>query len=77
MPDPETQEMRIEQVRRARAERDQARAAGDPDERAQHERRAEKAAYLKRKLDQRARAEAEAEAVTRTKSEADEADEDR
>ena len=57
MPDPETEELRIEQVRRERAEREQAAAADESAEERQHERRAERAAYLKDKLDERAESE--------------------
>jgi hypothetical protein len=57
MPDPDTEELRLEQVQRARREEDRARGADqDADERA-HERRADKAAYLREKLDERADAE--------------------
>ena len=61
MPDPKTEELRIAEVARERDERAQAREAElDDDERA-HERRAEKHAYLKGKLAERARAEDEAD----------------
>ena len=59
MPDPKTEEMQVEQIRRERDERARAQEAEQPvDERA-HERRAERAAYLKEKLDERARSEDE------------------
>ena len=61
MPDPETQELQLEQLRRERAERGAAEAAPDPEEAAQHDRRAERAAYLREKLAERARSEDEAE----------------
>jgi hypothetical protein len=57
MPDPETQEMRIEQVKKVADEQKRAQEAEDDAETATHERRAERAAYLKRKLDDRARSE--------------------
>jgi hypothetical protein len=59
MPDPETRELRLEQLERERTEREQARSSRDrPEERA-HERRAERHAYLREKLDERARSEDE------------------
>jgi hypothetical protein len=57
MPDPETEELRVEQVRREREEHARAREAGEPSEERQHERRAERAAYLREKLDERAESE--------------------
>jgi hypothetical protein len=59
MPDPETQELRIEQVKKVVEERRQADDAQEPAETRTHERRAERAAYLKGKLDERARTEDE------------------
>jgi hypothetical protein len=47
----------VAQVERARREHDRARDADDPAEERQHVRRADKAAYLKAKLDERAEAE--------------------
>jgi hypothetical protein len=61
MPDPKTEELRVEQVDRERVERDRARESDEPTETDQHERRADKAAYLRAKLAERARAEDEAE----------------
>jgi hypothetical protein len=58
--DPKTEELRLEQLDRERVERDRAREAEEPEETDQHARRADKAAYLKAKLDERARAEDEA-----------------
>jgi len=55
--DPITQELRVEQFRREDVEREQADAAPDEQAEAQHERRADKAAYLREKLDDRAEAE--------------------
>jgi hypothetical protein len=52
---PTTQELRIEQIVRERTEREEAqRATTEADEHA-HERRAEKAHYLKEKLDEQER----------------------
>jgi hypothetical protein len=56
MPDPKTEELRIEQIQRERSEREQA---GDAAEEKTHERRADRAAYLKAKLDERAKSEDE------------------
>jgi len=59
MEDPETQELRIEELARERSEREQAQTAElELDER-QHERRADKHAYLREKLEERARSEEE------------------
>lgn len=52
--DPTTQELRLDQLRREAAERERARGSLDEDEADQHERRAEKAAYLREKLEERA-----------------------
>ena len=60
MPDPKTEEMRIEQIDRERAEREQAGEATEEADEHTHERRAERAAYLKEKLDERAKSEDEA-----------------
>jgi len=58
--DPTTQELRIAQVRREAHERERA---GRPEEEPeQHDRRADKAAYLREKLEERAAAEREADA---------------
>jgi hypothetical protein len=57
MPDPKTEEMRLDQIERERTERDQARSSSDPAEEKTHDRRAERAAYLREKLDERARSE--------------------
>jgi hypothetical protein len=61
MPDPKTEELRIAEVARERDERAQAREAELGDEERAHERRAEKHAYLRDKLAERARAEDEAD----------------
>jgi hypothetical protein len=57
MPDDETEELRVEQVKRAREERARASEADQPADERAHERRAERAAYLKQKLDERAESE--------------------
>jgi hypothetical protein len=59
MGDPKTEEMRIEQIERERAEREQAGASPEPAEERTHRRRADRAAYLKEKLDERAKSEEE------------------
>lgn len=59
MADPRTEELRVEQIARAREEHARAEGAELEDEADQHARRAEKAAYLKRKLDERAASEDE------------------
>jgi len=58
--DPTTQELRIEQLQRERAEREAASEGVTPDDTDQHERRADKASYLREKLEQRAKSEREA-----------------
>ena len=58
--DPTTQELRIDQLQREATERERADAAIDEDEAEQHERRAEKASYLREKLEERADAERDA-----------------
>ena len=58
--DPTTEELRLSQIKRERTERREADQAGDAGlepEAEQHERRAEKADYLRRKLEERAEAE--------------------
>lgn len=57
MPDPETRELELDQIRRERDERSAAEDAVDPEEAAQHARRASKAAYLREKLEERGRSE--------------------
>jgi hypothetical protein len=59
MADPKTEELRIEQVQRVRSERAQADDASDSNEERTHERRAERATFLKKKLDERAKSEEE------------------
>jgi hypothetical protein len=60
MADPKTEELRLEQIQRERSEREQASESSEPAERRTHGRRADRAAYLKSKLDERARSEEEA-----------------
>jgi hypothetical protein len=60
MADPKTEELQVEQVQREMAERKQADGATEPAEEHAHERRAERAAYLKKKLDERAESEEDA-----------------
>lgn len=57
MPDPVTEELRIEQSERERKENKAAEESPDETETAQHERRAERASYLEEKLSERAAAE--------------------
>ena len=60
MADPKTEELRLEQIHRERSERDQTGESFEPAEQRTHRRRADRAAYLKSKLDERARSEEEA-----------------
>jgi len=53
----ETEELRLEQLRREREERDLADDAGLAAEERAHARRADRAAYLREKLDERAESE--------------------
>jgi hypothetical protein len=58
--DPTTEELRLDQLKRAQSERreaEEAGRAGAEPEAEQHGRRAEKAEYLRRKLEERAEAE--------------------
>ena len=59
MPDPETEELQLEQLDRERAEREQARFSRSGREERTHERRADRHAYLRDKLDERAESEDE------------------
>jgi hypothetical protein len=59
MGDPKTEELRLEQIDRERSEREQAGESSEPAEERAHRRRADRAAYLKSKLDERARSEEE------------------
>lgn len=58
--DPTTQELRVDQLRRERAERERAEQAPTEDAAEEHGRRAEKNAYLRERLEQRAEAERQA-----------------
>lgn len=55
--EPKTEELRVAQRERADDERDRADTSEAPDEQHQHERRADKAAYLAKKLAERERSE--------------------
>jgi hypothetical protein len=57
MADPKTEELRVQQVKRELEEHDLARKADVASEERQHERRAERAEYLREKLDERAESE--------------------
>jgi len=59
MPDPETEELQLEQVQRELRARKQAEEADLPTEERAHERRADKHGYLREKLAERARSEDE------------------
>ena len=60
MPDPKTDEMRLDQIQKARQEKKRAEEANEPSAEQAHERRADRADYLREKLAERARAEDEA-----------------
>jgi hypothetical protein len=53
----DTDELRQAQLQRELAEQEQASASVDEEELSQHQRRAEKAGYLRRKLEERAESE--------------------
>ena len=55
--EPTTEELRLEQAQRESKERGAAEGTPLEEDTAQHERRADKAAYLRQKLEQRAEAE--------------------
>ncbi len=55
----ETEELKKRQLQREADEQERARSAPDEEETAQHERRADKARYLREKLEQRAASERE------------------
>jgi hypothetical protein len=59
--DPTTRELRNQQLEREQAEREEAEEAPSEDGTEKHERRAEKAEYLREKLEERADAERDAE----------------
>lgn len=58
--EPETEELLINQAERESAERQMAETAPVEEESLEHQRRAEKARYLREKLDERAQSETEA-----------------
>ena len=61
-PDPTTEELRLDQLKRERVLREQAEKTPDDDDTGeQMTARADKAQYLREKLDERARAEREAD----------------
>ena len=62
MSDPQTEELRVQQVTREAEEKQRAEEAELENETDTHDRRAMKAEYLKAKLEQRAEAEREAAA---------------
>lgn len=55
--DPTTEELRLDQLKRERAERSAAAHGETPDDTDQHEARAAKAGYLREKLEERAESE--------------------
>jgi membrane protein len=57
VPDPKTEELQLEQIERERQEHARAEQSSEDPETETHERRAERASYLKEKLDERAEAE--------------------
>ncbi len=61
MPDPITEELRLDQIQRAREERDREDSTEERAEAHAAERRADKAEYLREKLEQRGRSEDEAD----------------
>jgi hypothetical protein len=60
--DPTTQELRLDQLKREKDEREAAEQGVTPDDTGQHEARAAKAGYLREKLEERAEAERRAAA---------------
>jgi hypothetical protein len=60
--DPTTQELRLDQLKREKTEREAADKGENPDDTGQHEARAAKAGYLREKLEERAEAERRAAA---------------
>jgi hypothetical protein len=58
--DPTTQELRVRQMKREEDARIESERAPEEEDTSQFDRRADKAAYLKRKLEERAEAEREA-----------------
>jgi hypothetical protein len=68
--DPTTEQLRAVQAEREGSAREQAKRLSDDEDTAQFERRADKAAYLKRKLEER-------DAAERELAQEDEEDDDR
>jgi hypothetical protein len=58
--DPPTEELKLKQLAQERNERDQVAEAANEAEAQRHRRRADKAGYLRRKLEERERSEREA-----------------
>lgn len=58
--EPDTEELRRAQARRVREELELAQSSAEEEEESQHERRAEKADYLRQKLEERAESERQA-----------------
>lgn len=63
--EPTTEELKISQLKRELAERESARQAEPAEETEQHDRRADKAAYLREKLTERGDAERRADEADR------------
>jgi hypothetical protein len=59
VPEPDTTRLKVQQRQREVAEQQLAGSAGEEEEAAPHERRAEKASYLRAKLEERERSERE------------------
>ena len=59
--DPTTRELRLEQLRREQTEREAAERGHTDDDTGTHDARAAKAAYLRKKLEERAEAERKAD----------------
>jgi hypothetical protein len=57
----DTQELRKVQLQREMAEQEMAKSSVDEEELSQHQRRAEKAAYLRGKLEERAESETQSD----------------
>jgi hypothetical protein len=57
--EPTTQELRAIQSRRVSEEAERAASSSDPEDERAHERRAERAAYLRDRLDEQAEADAD------------------
>jgi hypothetical protein len=59
--EPTTEELRVAQLQEEQEERDRARHSEEGEETKRHARRADKAAYLREKLEQRAESERDAD----------------